>query len=99
MNWFVELPPETQAQIGVVAMIVLNLAFSLVVQYVPWLGDFINRYKEEWAAGITLWLVTLIQNMLPEAYPNVSILGVQFVVALILAMLAKYWLRKAGWKI
>ena len=97
MNWFVELPTGVQVQIGILATALLNIALSVVITYVPWLGDFLGRYKDEWAAAITLWMVTLIQNALPEAYPDVSVLGVQFLVALALAMLAKYALRKKGY--
>ena len=99
MNWFVELPSNTQIAIGTIVLVLVNLALSALAAYVPWLAEFLGRYKEEWAAGITLWLITLIQNVLPEAYPDLSILGVQFVVALVLAMLVKYGLRKSGYMV
>jgi hypothetical protein len=93
--WFVELPSETQVAIGVAIMVLVNILASFVVAYVPWLDGFIGKYKEEWAIALSGIVVVWLQNVLPEAYPDLSVLAVQFVVGVVLALLAKYGLAKA----
>jgi len=94
MSWFVELPSDTQIAIGVAIMALVNILTSLVVAYVPWLDGFIGKYKEEWAIALSGAVVAWLQNILPEAYPELSVLAVQFVAGVILALLAKYGLAK-----
>jgi hypothetical protein len=97
MAWFVELPSNTQLAIGGIVLAAFNLLIQYVLAYVPWLAEFVGKYKGEWASALTVALLSWLQNVLPGGeYADVSVLGVQLVVAIVLVVLAKYGLRRAG---
>jgi hypothetical protein len=82
MNWFVELPSETQLAIVGLVIVLVDLAVTAAISYVPWLA-FLEAYKEEWGLLAGAAAVTAIQNWLPTQYPEASILAVQLVLAVI----------------
>ena len=93
---FVELPVETQLLIVGFAVALVNLAVTAAIAYIPWLA-FLEPYKEEWGLALGAAAVTTIQNWLPGAYPEASILAVQLVLAIIaIVMAAKKFLAKRG---
>lgn len=95
MNWFVELPNDTKVAIGSIVLTVLSLAVAYISSVVPWLGEFLKKYKEEWALAVTAALIQWLQNLLPGgAYTDISTLSVQLVVAIVLVLLAKLALAK-----
>ena len=95
--WLVDLPVDTQIAIGGVVLAILGLAIKYLTIYVPWLGDFLNKYKEEWALAVSGALITWLSNTLPGGeYEGVSILGVQLVVAIIVLVLTKLGLSRLG---
>lgn len=96
MAWFVELPPNTQLAIVGLAVVLVDLAVTALISYVPWLS-FLEAYKEEWGLLLGAAAVSAIQNWLPTQYPEASILAVQLVLAIIaIVMGAKKFLAKRG---
>lgn len=87
MNWFVELPGETQLAIIGLVVVLVDLAVTALISYVPWL-DFLERYKEEWGLTLGALAVEMIQNWLPGQYPEASVLAVQLVLAIIAIVMA-----------
>jgi hypothetical protein len=59
---FVALPDDVK--IGILALVgsALGLAFMWITAYVPWVGDFLNKYKEEWTAVLGYALIDLLEN-------------------------------------
>ena len=96
MAWFVEIPNETKVSIGILILVVVNLAINFALAYVPWLGGLLQKYKEEIATALTALVVNALQNVLPDAYPELSVLAVQFAVALLLVLVAKVVLARNG---
>lgn len=93
---FVELPSETQLAIVGLAVVVVDLAVTVAISYIPWLA-FLEPYKEEWGLALGAAAVTAIQNWLPTQYPEASTLAVQLVLAIIaIVMGAKKFLAKRG---
>lgn len=93
---FVELPVVAQIAIGGIVTALLSLLVQFVGSYVPWLGEFLKKYAQEWGVTISAALVAYIQNALPGAeYAGVSVLAVQLVVTIVVLVLAKYGLAKA----
>ena len=82
MNWFVELPGNTQlAVIGIVSTLVA-LGITALIAYVPWLS-WLENYKAEWGMGAGVAVLEWLQNALPSEYPEPSIYAVQLVVSII----------------
>src|SRR5687767_9907040 len=82
MNWFVELPSETQLAVLGLAVVLVDLAVTYAISYVPWLA-FLEEYKEEWGMLAGVAALAALQNALPSQYPEASILAVQLVLAII----------------
>lgn len=96
MNWFVELPSDTQLAIVGLVVILVDLAVTAAIAYVPWLA-FLEKYKEEWGLALGALAVEAVQNWLPGAYPEASILAVQLVLAVIaIVMATKKFLAARG---
>ena len=82
MNWFVELPTETQLSvIGIVSTLVA-LGITALIAYAPWLS-WLENYKTEWGMAAGVAALEWLQNALPGQYPEASIYAVQLAVALI----------------
>lgn len=87
--YLVTFPVETQlAILGLVGLLV-NLALGYLGNYAPWSVPFLQRWKDELTAliagGLTGWLAT---NLPGGNFEQVSILGVNLVIALLVALLA-----------
>jgi hypothetical protein len=96
MNWFVELPSDTQLAVVGLIVVLVDLAVTALISYVPWLA-FLEEYKEEWGLMLGAVAVEAVQNWLPSQYPEASVLAVQLVLAIIAIVLAsKKFLAKRG---
>lgn len=93
---FVELPANVQLAVVGLVVVLVNLAVTAAIAYVPWLA-FLEQYKEEWGLALGALAVTSIQNWLPTQYPEASVLAVQLVLAILaIVMGAKKFLAKRG---
>ena len=89
LNTVVAFPVETQVAIlGLVALAV-TLLFDFIGTKLPWAIPFLMKWKEEitvaLAGVITGWLSTTLPG---GVFEQASIWGVNFVVALVAALLA-----------
>ena len=97
MNVFlISLPEPTQAAVIALVVALFGVLVRLVSMYVPWLGMFLEKYKEEWGTAVGIVLVNLLNQYLPGGeWAGASVLLVQLAVAVITVVLAKYGLKKA----
>lgn len=95
--FLVSLPEPTQAAVIALVVAAVGVLIRLVAMYVPWLGEFLDKYKEEWGTAVGIYLVNLLQTYLPGGeWAGASILAVQLVVAVLTVLIGKYLFRKAG---
>lgn len=97
LAWLVQLPEPTVAAVIALVVALLGVLIRLVSTYSPWLGEFLEKYREEWGTAIGILLVNILQTYLPGGeWAGASILIVQLVVAVAVVLLAKLGFRKAG---
>ncbi len=95
--WLIELPEPTVAAVVALVIALLGVLIRFVATYSPWLGEFLEKYREEWGTALGILLVNILQTYLPGGeWAGASILLVQLVVAVAVVLLAKLGLRKAG---
>ena len=95
---FVQLPDATRLGITAVFIAVVGLAFVWIGGKFPWTIPFLTKYKEENSLTLAAALIGLIENALPSAYPEISILVVELVLAVLTAVGLFKILAKAGVK-
>ena len=95
--FLISLPEPTQAAVIALVVAVMGVLIRFIAMYVPWLGDFLEQYKEEWGTALGVVLVNVLQQYLPGGeWAGASVLAVQLVVAVLVVLLGKYTLKKAG---
>ena len=90
INGFVQLPDAQRLAITALVVAVLGYVFAKVGELFPWSTPFIEKYKMEISLALAAAVVGFVENALPSAYPEISLLVVQ----LILAALAAFGLFK-----
>lgn len=94
--FLISLPEPTQAAVIALVVALFGVLVRLVSMYVPWLGEFLDKYKEEWGTAVGIMLVNVLQQYLPgDEWAGASILAVQLVVAVVTVVIGKYLLKKA----
>ena len=98
MNVFlISLPEPTQAAVIALVVALVGVLVRLVAMYVPWLGEFLDKYKEEWGTAVGIYVVNLLQQYLPGGeWADASVIAVQLVVAILTVVIAKYLFKKVG---
>ena len=97
---FVEFDPTLQAGIIAAVIALVGVLIRFVASYVPWLGLFLEKYKEEWGTGLGVLLVNILQAKLPGGeWASVSVIGVELLVAVVVVLLAKLGAVRAGAKL
>lgn len=95
--WLIELPEPTVAAVVALVVTLLGVLIRLVSTYSPWLGAFLEKYREEWGTALGILLVNILNTYLPGGeWAGASVLLVQLIVAVAVVLLAKLGLRKAG---
>ena len=86
MFGFVDLPASVE--LGITAAITAGfyLFIRFVVSYVPWLEGFLAKYAAEWALALSVAFIGWLENALPSGYPDIAILAVQLVLAVLAAI-------------
>lgn len=82
---FVELPDGTRATLTALVVAVVGFAIAKAVTYVPFLA-FLLPFREPLGYALSAALIEALQNVLPTAYPEISILAVQLILAIIAAL-------------
>ena len=83
---FVQLPDAERLGITTLIVAVVGLIFGKIAQYIPWTQPFLTKYKEEISVSLAAAVVGFIENALPSAYPEISILVVQLLLAALAAV-------------
>lgn len=95
--FLISLPEPTQAAVIALIVAVVAVLVRYVTMYVPWLGEFLDKYKEEWGTALGIMVVNLLQQYLPgEEWAGASVLLVQLVVAVLTVVVGKWLLKRAG---
>ena len=95
--WLISLPVETSSAVVALVVAVVGVLVRLVSMYVPWLGEFLEKYKEEWGTALGILLVNLLQQYLPGGeWAGSMVLLVQLVVAVLGVLLTKLAITKSG---
>jgi hypothetical protein len=81
---FVELPDPVRVQITGLVVLAVSWAFAWLIAKVPFL-KFLEGYKEPLALALAAELIVVLQNALPSAFPEISLLAVQLVLAVLAA--------------
>ena len=84
--FFVDLPASVELSITAAVTAAFYLLARFIVAQLPWLGGFFERYAAEWALGLSVAFIGVLENFLPEAYPEISVLAVQLVLAILVAV-------------
>ena len=82
---FVALPEATQISITFLVVGLVGIAFNYIGGLLPWSAPFLAKYKEEISLSLAAAVVGLVQNALPGAYPEISVLFVQLLLAALAA--------------
>ena len=98
VNGFVQLPDAERLAITTLVVAVLGWVFAWVGTKFPWTSPFIEKYKMEISLALAAAVVGFIENALPSAYPEISILIVQLVLAVLASIGLFRVLAKAGVK-
>lgn len=95
--YFVELPQSVQLAVIGLVVVLVDLAVTAAIAYLPWLA-FLEPYKEEWGLALGALAVQFLQNALPGGeYTAISILAVQLVLAILAVVMGvKKFLAKRG---
>ncbi len=93
---FVQLPDATRLGVTAIVVALVGLAFNYIGGLLPWSKPFLSKYKEEISVTLAAAVVGFIENALPSAYPDISILVVQLILAALAAVGLFKVLAKAG---
>ena len=63
--WLIELPEPTVAAVVALVVALLGVLIRFVSTYSPWLGEFLEKYREEWGTALGILLVNILQTYLP----------------------------------
>lgn len=80
---FVPLPDTERLAVTALVVVALGFVFTKIVERLPWTAPFVDKYKEEISLAVAAAVVGFIENALPSAYPEISILVVQLVLAVL----------------
>ena len=92
---FVELPGPVQLQVTGLVVALVAFCFAKLVEYLPWLA-FLEEFRQPIALAVAAELLVALQNALPSAYPEISILVVQLVLAVMAAVKFLDLLKQRG---
>lgn len=87
--YIVTLPPETQIALAGLVGLVVTLIFNAISIRLPWTAPFLTKWKEEITAALAGVVTGWLSAHLPGgAFEQASLYALNFVIALIVAVLA-----------
>jgi hypothetical protein len=93
---FVPLPDTERVAITALVVAALGWVFAFIVAKLPWASPIVDKYKMEISLALAGVVIGVIENALPSAYPEISILFIQLVLAVLAAVGVFGMLHKAG---
>lgn len=94
---FVELPGDVKAGITAFLLVVVSWIFARLIVLVPFL-KFLEQFREPLALAISVELINLIQNAVPDAFGAVAVLALQLILAVLALYMTFFKLRDMGVK-
>lgn len=79
---FVDLPEPVETGITAVVVWAISWVFVQLITLVPFL-KFLDQFKMPLAMAISAQLISLIENLVPDAFGGVAISGIVFVLAVL----------------
>jgi hypothetical protein len=79
---FVELPDELKIVITSLILAAVSFVFAKLIALVPFLA-FLEQFRQPVAMAVAAALIGWFQNIVPDAYAAVAILGLQLVLAVL----------------
>ena len=83
--YFVDLPGSVELGITALLLAGFNALIVYVIARVPMMS-FLERYKGEWGAALSVAFIGWLEGVLPAAHPDTVILAVQLVLSVIAAL-------------
>lgn len=83
---FVDLPVGLEVAIAGVIALAFKVAVQFILAKIPWLGGFLSNYANEWALAISAAFIFWLENALPSDYPDVAVLVIELLLAVIAAL-------------
>ena len=80
--YFVDLPAGVENAITVLILAIVWFIVNFIIARVPFLS-FIGNYANELGLLAAVYVIGQLENILPSAYPEIAILAVQLVVAVL----------------
>lgn len=81
---FVALPDSIKAGIAAVVLYIVTAVLTNIILLVPFLA-FLEAFKIPLAAALGMQIIAWLEKILPDAYPQTSILAVQLALAILAA--------------
>lgn len=82
---FVALPDSTKVAITALVVAAVGFAIAKLIALAPFL-KFLEDFRQPLGLALSAALIEALQNVLPSAYPEVSILAVELILAIIAAL-------------
>jgi len=79
---FVQLPDELKIVITSLILAAVSFVFAKLIALVPFLS-FLEQFRQPVAMAVAAALIGWFQNIVPDAYAAVAILGLQLVLAVL----------------
>lgn len=79
---FVDLPDQVETGITAVIVFAVSWLFVQLITLVPFL-KFLDEFKLPLAMAVSAQVITWIENIVPDAFGNVTIAGIVFVLAIL----------------
>lgn len=98
-GYFVSLPEPQRIAITTLFVAAVGWLFAYIGSFAPWSVPFLEKYKMEISLALSAAFIGWLENLLPSAYPEISILVVELVLALIAAYgVIQFLVKRAGAK-
>lgn len=95
---FVQLPDTERLAITALVVAIVGFVFTKIAERLPWAAPFFEKYKMEISMTLAGGVVGVIENALPSAYSEISILVVQLVLVVLASIGLFRILGKSGVK-
>jgi hypothetical protein len=97
LQMFVAFPDDVKIGIAAVVLWAVSFFFVKLIALIPFL-KFLEEFRQPLTLAATAALVGWLENIVPDAFSTVAILGVQLVLALLAVFGVGETLKKRGYR-
>lgn len=80
--YFVALPDVVKAGLTAVVLYLVSVLFANLILLLPFLA-FLEQFREPLAQSLAIAFIAWLQNILPDAYPQVAVLAIELLLAVL----------------